>query len=167
AMADELGVRSCVATPIIVDGCTWGTLIAATNQSDPMPSDTPARIREFTELAAIAIANAEARSQLSRLADEQAALRRVATLVAKESCLADVLAGIANELANVLGDVEWALARDDGDGMATALAVSDRNPTPAGTRVPIGGGSAFGRAITEGRPARIDDYFAEPGDIAQ
>ena len=91
----------------------------------------------------------------------------MATLVAKESSLVDVLAGVARELANVLGDVEWALARDDGDGMATALAVSDHNNTPAGTRVPIDAGSAYGRAITEGRPARIDDYFAENGDMAR
>jgi signal transduction histidine kinase len=167
AMADVLGARSCVATPIVVELRIWGTLIAVTNESDPLPADTEPRIGEFTELVATAIANTEARSQLSRLADEQAALRRVATLVAKESPLVDVLAGVARELANVLGDVEWALARDDGDGMATALAVSDHNPTPAGTRVPIDAGSAYGRAITDGRPARIDDYFAETGDLAR
>jgi signal transduction histidine kinase len=167
AMATVLGVRSAVATPIVVEGCAWGTLVAATNESDPLPPDTESRIGEFTELVATAIANTEARSQLSRLADEQAALRRVATLVAKESSLVDVMAGVARELADVLGDVEWALARDDGDGMATALVVSDHNNTPAGTRVPITAGSAYGRAITEGRPARIDDYFAETGDLAR
>ena len=166
AMADVLGVRSCVATPIVVEGRTWGTLIAATNQSEPLPADTESRIGEFTELAATAIANTEARSQLSRLANEQAALRRVATLVAEESSLAEVLAGVARELADVVGDVEWALARDDGDGMATALAVSDHNPTPAGTRVPIDARSGFGQAITEGRTVRID-YFGLTGDFAR
>jgi signal transduction histidine kinase len=165
-MADVLGVRSCVATPIVVEGRTWGTLIAATSESDPLPPDTESRIGEFTELVATAIANTEARSQLSRLANEQAALRRVATLVAEESSLTEVLAGVARELATVVGEVEWALARDDGDGMATALAVSDHNPTPAGSRIPIDARSGFGRAITEGRTARID-YFGLAGDFAR
>jgi signal transduction histidine kinase len=164
AMADVLGARSCVGTPIVVEGRTWGTLLAVTNESDPLSPDTESRIAEFTELVATAIANTEARSQLSRLAQEQAALRRVATLVAKESPLSDVLAGVARELALVVGDVEWALARDDGDGMATPVAVSDNCPTPAGTRVPIDAGSAFGQAITEGRTARID-YFGLTGDF--
>jgi GAF domain-containing protein len=167
ALADVLGVRSAVASPVVVEGALWGAIVAATSQSEPLPPDTELRIREFTELVATAVANAEARSQLSRLAVEQAALLRVAELVAKESSLPDVLTGVAEELAKVLGHVEWGLSRDDGDGMATVLAVSDGNPTPAGTRVPIDLGSAYGRAIIEARPARIDDYFAEAGSIAR
>src|SRR6185295_17082549 len=71
------------------------------------------------------------------------------------------------ELANVLGHVEWGLSRDDGDGMATVLAASDGAPTPVGTRVPIDASTAYGRAIMEGRAARIDDYFAEAGEMAR
>jgi hypothetical protein len=44
---------------------------------------TEARLASFTELLATAIANAESRAGLARLAEEQAALRRVATLVAR------------------------------------------------------------------------------------
>ena len=83
AMADVLGVRSIVATPVVVDGRLWGTMIAATSQSTPLPADTESRIGGFTELVAIAISNAQSRDTLTRLADEQAALRRVATLVAQ------------------------------------------------------------------------------------
>jgi GAF domain-containing protein len=166
-VARGLHLRSTVGAPIVVEGELWGALMAATRGEEPLPDDAEARIAAFTELVATAVANTQAREHVTALAEEQAALRRVATLVAKESALADVLAGVAEELGNVLGDVEWALARDDGDGMATALAVSDHNPTPAGTRVPIDAGSAFGRAIREGRPARIDDYFAAPGDFAR
>jgi signal transduction histidine kinase len=70
-------------------------------------------------------------------------------------------------VGNVLGEVEWALARADGDGKASVLAVSDENPTRAGARVRIDTTTAFGRAIVEGRPARIDDYFAGTGDFAR
>ncbi len=166
-VARGLRLRSAVGAPIVVEGELWGALMAATRGEEPLPGDAEARIAAFTELVATAVANTQAREHVTALAEEQAALRRVAELVAKESALADVLAGVAEELANVLGEVEWALARDDGDGMATALAVSSRNPTPAGTRVPIDAGTAFGRAIKEGRPARIDDYFVTAGDVAR
>ena len=48
-----------------------------------MPAVTESRLADFTELVATAIANADAREQVTRLAEEQAALRRVATLVAE------------------------------------------------------------------------------------
>ncbi len=166
-VARGLRLRSAVGAPIVVEGKLWGALMAATRGEEPLPEDAEARIAAFTELVATAVSNTQAREHVTALAEEQAALRRVAELVATESALPDVLAGVADELANVLGDVEWALARDDGDGMATALAVSDHNPTAAGTRVPIDAGTAYGRAITEGRPARIDDYFATAGDVAR
>jgi GAF domain-containing protein len=166
-VARALAVRSSCGAPILIEGKLWGAVTAAMRGDNVLPEDAETRIAAFTELVATAVSNAQAREQITALAEEQAALRRVAELVATESPLADVLAGVARELAGVLGDVEWALARDDGDGMATALAVSDHNPTPAGTRVAIDTGSAFGRAIREGSPARIDDYFATAGDFGQ
>jgi GAF domain-containing protein len=166
-VARGLGLRSTVGAPIVVEGRLWGALMAATRGEDPLPEDAEARIAEFTELVATAVSNADSRGALGMLAAEQAALRRVATLVAEESPLADVIAGVAEEVGNVLGEVEWALARKDGDGKASVLAVSDGNPTSAGARVPIDTSSAFGRAIIEGRPARIDDYFAGTGDFAR
>ena len=48
-----------------------------------MPSDAESRIAKFTELVATAIANVHARAEVERLAGEQTALRRVATLVAR------------------------------------------------------------------------------------
>ena len=159
------GVLSQVASPIVVEGRLWGAVNV--NSREPLAAGTEDRLERFGELVATAIANVEARDALAGLVDEQAALRRVATLVAKESSLADVLAGVGEEVGNVLGEVEWALARDDGDEMASVLAASDGKPTPAGTRVPIDARAAFGRAMTEGRPARIDDYFAGPGPMSR
>ena len=68
--------------PIVVDGRLWGVMIASTT-STPLPADTESRIAAFTELVATAISNTEAAREVRRLADEQAALRRVATLVAR------------------------------------------------------------------------------------
>jgi PAS domain S-box-containing protein len=64
AMANVLGVRSAVASPVVVEGRLWGTMVAATNQTTPLPADTESRIVGFTELLATAISNAEGREAL-------------------------------------------------------------------------------------------------------
>src|ERR687892_1535571 len=61
--AQTLGIRSSVGCPIVVGGRTWG-VIAASTRGDPFPPDTESRIADFTDLAATAIANAEAREEL-------------------------------------------------------------------------------------------------------
>jgi GAF domain-containing protein len=102
AMASGLGIRSSVATPIVVDGRLWGTMVAVTSQSEPLPGDTESRIGQFTELVATAIANAGARSEVEQLADEQAALRRVATLVAEGVSPQDLFEAVAVEVGRLL-----------------------------------------------------------------
>jgi GAF domain-containing protein len=79
----EAGVRSAVGAPITIDGRVWGAVFAGSCEEQPLPADTEERLVSFTELLATAIANAESRAGLARLAEEQAALRRVATLVAR------------------------------------------------------------------------------------
>ncbi|MDT4981980.1 MAG: hypothetical protein QOG07_3859, partial [Pseudonocardiales bacterium] len=81
---EKFGVGSSVGSPIVVEGRVWGALIVHSMRTDrPFPRDTESRLTGFTELVVVAIANAESRAELARLADEQAALRRVATLVAR------------------------------------------------------------------------------------
>ena len=81
-LAQSLHVRSAVGAPILVEGKLWGALMAATRGVEPWAENAETRLAAFTELVATAIANAETRAEVERLADEQAALRRVATLVA-------------------------------------------------------------------------------------
>jgi PAS domain S-box-containing protein len=61
----ELGLLSGVGAPIIVDGRLWGAAIIGSSRPEPLPGDTEARMADFTELLATAIANAEARAQLT------------------------------------------------------------------------------------------------------
>src|SRR6185503_12397846 len=95
AGALEENLRSIVAVPITVDGKFWGFVTAASATDRPPPPTTEERLASFTELLGSAIADAEARSEVARLAHEQAALRRAATLVAKEASLGDVFATVA------------------------------------------------------------------------
>jgi signal transduction histidine kinase len=60
----ELGIRSIVASPIIVEGRLWGVVTVLTRR-EPFPSDTADRLADFTELVATAVGNAESRAELA------------------------------------------------------------------------------------------------------
>src|SRR5258705_413286 len=97
---DRLGIVSTVASPIVVEGRLWGAM--AVHGQEPLPLDTDERLEKFTELVATAIANAESRAGLARLAQEQAALRRVATLVAPGAPPADLFAAVTDEAGRLV-----------------------------------------------------------------
>ena len=61
----EIGLRSGVGTPILVEGHVWGVMIAASTAERPLPLDTEAHLSHFTDLVATAIANAESRADLA------------------------------------------------------------------------------------------------------
>ncbi len=61
----DLGVRSSVGSPIVVEGHLWGAMVGATVSEEPIPAGTESRLEEFTELAATAVANAQTRDELT------------------------------------------------------------------------------------------------------
>jgi signal transduction histidine kinase len=61
----ELGMRSAVGAPIIVGDRLWGAATVGSSRPGPLPADTEARVQDFADLVAIAIANTETRAQLS------------------------------------------------------------------------------------------------------
>ncbi len=103
----ENGFRSAVGTPVIVEGRVWGVIAAASALEETLPTDTEARLASFTELVATAIANAESRAALARLAGEQAALRRVATLVARGAPPEKVFAAVIEEVGQLRCPRRW------------------------------------------------------------
>jgi len=60
----ERGIVSCVGCPITVNCRLWGAVIASSSAPEPLPAGTEERMREFTELAAAAIANAQSHADL-------------------------------------------------------------------------------------------------------
>jgi GAF domain-containing protein len=156
----EAGIRSSVATPIIVEGRLWGLIAAASFVEEPLPGDTEARLAGFTELVATAIANAESRAGLARLVEEQAALRRLATLVAHSVPPERVFAAVADEVVRLL-PVDFAhMERYESDDTFTVLAVAGGTigRFPAGSRLSLGGRNLATIVFETGRPARIDNY---------
>jgi signal transduction histidine kinase len=59
-----IGIRSAVGVPIVVEGASWGVVVIGTLR-ERFPDDTERRLKEFTELAATAIGNAESRAALA------------------------------------------------------------------------------------------------------
>jgi signal transduction histidine kinase len=65
ALGRELGLRSSVGAPIVVDQRLWGVMIVSSKHDRPLPVDTESRIAAFTELVATAISNTEAREEVA------------------------------------------------------------------------------------------------------
>jgi signal transduction histidine kinase len=61
----ELGMRSAVGAPIIVAGRLWGAATVSTSRLEPLPADAEARVCDFADLVATAIANAHAHAELT------------------------------------------------------------------------------------------------------
>ena len=165
--AREAGIRSGAGAPIIVDGAMWGLMAASPKAGAPLPDHVEDRLAEFTELVATAISNTTSREQLARLADEQAALRRVATLVARESPAAHVFAAVAEEVGRLLRVEDTTMIRYEADGTVTAVANWSEHDAsiPAGTRLPAGGENIASLVLETGQPARIDDYAKATGAL--
>jgi signal transduction histidine kinase len=161
----KLGLRAAVATPIVVGGRRWGVTVAATSRED-FPAGIESRMADFVELAATAIANAQAEQELRELANTQAALRRLATLVAQGESSEAVFAAATSEALRHFGGGTARMIRYELDGTATLLA----NEGTTGPHVRVGeaweGYPPTGLTATvlrTGRAARVDDYRDLPG----
>jgi signal transduction histidine kinase len=161
------GVRSAVGTPILAEGRLWGAIVAATTNEQALPVDTESRIGQFTELMATAIANAEARGEAARLADEQAALRRVATLVVQGAPPSAVFDAVTREVAALLDASAVTLARYDGDELVVMAQHGRVTYVRIGDRFPLGGRNVTSIVWRTGRTARVDDYADVTGEIGE
>src|SRR5262245_8691797 len=174
AMATALGVRSTVASPVVVEGRLWGTILAVTSQSEPLPAEMESRIAQFTGLVATAIANAEGRAELAasearahELANEQAALRRVATLVAQGASPDDGFSAVAEEVAGIIDIPVVGINRFEADGTFTMLGLAGETRFTVGSRWPVEDEGIAGIISATGRPARWDDYSAMSGRLGE
>jgi len=122
---------------------------------------------EFTELVATAIANSQAHQELARLADEQAALRRVATLAAQGAPPGEVFEAVSAEVAPLVGGDAAAITRYEAGGtfMAVGGWVSSGGFPLTGMHFPLEG-SMSGLILETRCPSRIDSFEGQPGETA-
>jgi signal transduction histidine kinase len=166
--AREFGFRAAVGVPVSVQDRLWGVMIVG-SRVQSLPPGTEARLAGFTELAATAIANAQARVELRGFADEQAALRRVATLVARAAPPAEVLASVTEEAGRLLHTNYATMSRYETDDTITVVASWDSTGAalPVGTQAGLGGPSLQAVIFNTHRPARFDNYADVAGPIAE
>jgi signal transduction histidine kinase len=150
------GIRSTVGIPIVVAGRVWGAMVVSTAEHDPLPEGTEARLADFTELLAIAIENAQSREALGRLAEEQAALRRVATLVAQGVQPAEVFSAVSDEVGRLFGS-NAAVLRFESEGSAVVVVVgTSLEGLQVGSRWELDDSMMSTRVYRTGRSARVD-----------
>jgi signal transduction histidine kinase len=154
-LAASYGLAAAVAVPVTVAGAVWG-MVTATDPGRPLPLDTERPLEQFAQLVAAAVGNSQARAELRIMADEQAALRRVAELVASGAPPQKVFDAVTAEASALLGDLAVALMLYDDAG---AVVVATCNcPAPVGLHVPFSAGTAVDRMFVTGRPAHVDSY---------
>ena len=169
AAAREIGIRSAVGVPITVEGELWGLIAVVSTSDEPPPPGTEERLAGFTELVATAIANAQAREELRTIADQQAALRRVATLVAQDAAPAVVFTAVAEQVGHLLNTDDALVVRFEPDESVTIVAswTATGEPLPVGHRRHVEPGDGLTPLVREtGRPARVDSqtgYYSELG----
>jgi signal transduction histidine kinase len=158
------GARAGYGAPIVVDGRIWGAMTAV--ETAVLADDAEDRLANFTELIAIAISNAEARDALSRLAAEQASLRRVATLVARGSAGKEFFSVVAAEVRQLFDVPDVAIVRYD-QREVVVVGTAGGNPfIPVDGRWTLDGPSVSAGILERGRPARMDEYHGLDGAVA-
>ena len=166
AGARDSGLGAVVGVPVMVEGRIWGVCSVATRAAELLPPGIEDRLRDFADLVGIAIANAESRRRPRRLAEEQAALRRVATLVAEGAAPAPVFMAVAKEVAHILDVAAVTVVRFESDETSVVVASHNDPGFPVGSRWPLDGPSLSATVFQTGLPARIDDQERLPGSVA-
>jgi sugar diacid utilization regulator len=109
-------------------------------------------------------------AEYRRLVAEQAALRRLATLVARGVEPLEVFGAVAEEMRRCVPADTAGLWRFDTDGEITIVAAAAHPAAlaawPLGTRTPVEGNTLATLVQRTGRPARVDSYDNVAGSIA-
>src|SRR5262249_22609023 len=114
------------------------------------------------------VANADARDALERVAAEQAALRRIATLVAQGVEPEAIFATVTAEIADMFGAIAAVMRFEQDPPAIVFLGVSD-NAVPIGTRWELAEGMTSAVVFRTGRSARLGtvDWASHTGPVAE
>ena len=155
-------------------------LIAWSNRFVPATANAPAYLvasgidltdaRRSPARAGLADDSGSKLVEVGRLAQEQRALRRVATLVASEASPERVFMAVSTECARVLEVNASSVWRYEGDDTATVVAGFNRDgidPFPLGTRLFVEQTTLIGHTRETGLPSRVDDWGTAEGEYKE
>jgi signal transduction histidine kinase len=164
----SVGITNMVASPIEVSGTLWGAVLVMTVGERAFGTDAEVRIGQFAQLVGVALASAQAREQLAGLAEEQAALGRVAVAVATEHRPEQLFDVVTEEVGSLFG-AQWAsIVRYEEDDTVLVVGnwhAGEQFELELGARFPLGGG-AITRVKETRQPARID-YTLDPDPVSR
>jgi signal transduction histidine kinase len=105
----------------------------------------------------------------NRIAEEQAALRRVATVVSQGAPPGEVFTAVTEEVGRLLQVDHAAMGRYSPSGTMSAVAAWDSTSAafPVLASAKLGGRDLHTMVFRTGRPARLDDHDAVPGPVAE
>jgi signal transduction histidine kinase len=108
-------------------------------------------------------------TRLRALLAEQAALRRVATMVAGSTPAPALIGRVCEELGGLLAVKSTDMIRYESERFATVVgswAASGTPSFPVGERIPVDGETVTAKLYRSGRPERVDDYAGVAGEFA-
>jgi signal transduction histidine kinase len=121
--------------------------------------------------AAVVVSRLAARwRESTRLAAEQAAVRRVATLVARTVSPARIFESVTREVGMLCGADLARMERYEADGTVTGVAAwssTDELELAVGTRFALDGTSIAARVRATGGPVRVESFAHASGPIAR
>ena len=109
-------------------------------------------------------------TRLEALLAEQAALRRVATMVAGDTPAPALFGRVCEELGELLAVKSTDMIRFEDESFATVVGSWTGNDTPSfpvGERIPVEGESVTAKLYQSGRPERVDDYDDVESELAE
>ena len=129
--------------------------------------DVTDRRRADAELHEVQRTVEASRDELARLAEEHAALRRVATLVAHGAPPEELFTAVVGEAERLFPGASASLARYESGDTVTVVAISEglADSFPVGSRWPLGGKNVSTMVFETGRPARTDRYGNDSGRL--
>ncbi len=162
------GFDEVFGTPITVNGTIWGAFVAVVFGGRHLPSGLEGRLDPFAEVVATAIESAQVRDEMQALAREQAALRRIATIVAAGADASVVFDAVCAETGELVGATGVNLAQFTEDASFVAVGGWSRRGAfaPIGARFPLAGDSLSGRVWRTAAPARRDSYDGATSELA-
>ena len=160
------GIKSAASTPIMATGRAWGVILAGSRTKWAPPTCAPRCLNSFADLLGAAISSAEGRARVTRLAEEQMALRRVATLVARGAPPEAVFTAVTEETGQLLQVEITSMVRYEPDGTSSIVAswgAGAKARLPVGDREPLGGKNLVTIIWETSSPARLDHYDGVSG----
>ncbi|MEU6428214.1 DUF4118 domain-containing protein [Microbispora sp. NPDC046973] len=165
------------ALPLTDDGAGIGTLVVPAG----LPAAMMRRLRERVvpsletllvaarDREAIGNALAASRDELGRIAEEQAALRRVATLVARGVPPTEIFGAVAREMGRIVNADHTAIERYEPDRtvvLVSSWSSSDRGPPPpVGSRRPLRDTGLSALVLRTGQPGRMTVEEGATGEL--